>query len=412
MKHLKKSIACLILALVMAVSSVPGASLMGAGFETQAAQKAQKKKYSLNKTIKHLNRNSRFVLKVQGGAKSVKWSTTDKKVASVRKKSKNKAVVTAKSAGTCKIFAKAGGITMSCVVQVTDSTKKAGTFKKGAYYIGKTKVYTVKKALSTEGGDLDFNGAKYLYIGASRTKNTANAVKDPEVYFYHYSGCGIDCLFRRMFSDNRWKAAGLKLIDSFLEQQPTGTVLIDLGGNDLRNISAYVNLYKTLIRTYPAADFRFIGVLPRQDGTNKKRVKFNKQLKKAFPSRVIDLFSYVLALPQFDTVDGVHYAPVLSRIIYEQMMRSIGRNITVDLNTGVVINGILTPEDEYITPQPEIITPVEDDDPSGSEGGQSGGSSGNEGGQGGSGSSGNEGGQEGGSGTSEGGTDPSPADAG
>ena len=347
----KKSLVCLILALVLATGSIP-INLTGAGFQVHAAQENV---YSLNKTIRHLSRNGRFVLKVQGGAKRVKWRSTDKRIASVKKKSRTRAVVTGRKAGTCKIFAQVGETTLSCVVQVTDTTKKPGTFKNGVFRVGKTKIYTLKAALAAGGGDLDFKGAHYLYIGASRTKNTADAVRDPDVFFYSYAGCGIDCLFRRMLSDNRWKPPGLKVIDSFLKEQPTGTVLIDLGGNDLRNIKAYIGLYKTLIRIYPTADFRFIGILPRQDGTNGKRARFNNRLKSAFPLRVVDLFYFVLGLPEFDTVDGVHYAPELSRIVYEQTMRAIGRSITVDISTGAVMEGILLPEDEII----ELLT---DDD--------------------------------------------------
>ena len=336
MKHFIKNLSCLTLFLTVCLFCVLPALLPAGETQVQAAQKKSSSVYSLNRTIKHIRKKSSFVLKVRGGAKKVKWVSSNNKVAVVKKKSKTTAVVTTKSAGTCKIFAKVGKKTLSCVVQVTARTRKAGTFKDGAFDTGKQKIYTLKSALASSGGNHRFGNAHCLYLGASRTRDTAKAVNDPDVYFYSYAGCGIDCLFRKMFSDGKWKTPGIKLIDSFLKKQPYGRVFIDLGGNDLGNIKAYINLYKTLIRRYPTADFRFISVLPREDGTNKKRQKFNKQLKKAFPSRVIDLYSFVWSHPLFDTVDGVHYGPGLSRIVYEKVMQSIGRRISVDMKTGDV----------------------------------------------------------------------------
>lgn len=361
MKRYSKCIICLILALLMSFSQIPLAGQ--AEFCVEAAQKktsrkktdkkksSKKKKYHLNKTLKHLNKRATFILKVSGGAKKVKWSSGNKKVATVKAKSKRSAVVRAKSPGICRIYAKIDKVTLTCTIQVTEVPNKAGTFKNGAFYVGKQKIYSVKNTLSAPTGIKSFHGARYLYIGASRTKNTEDAVKDADVYFYSYPGCGIESMFRRMYSDSGWKEAGLRVIDGFLKQRPTGMVLIDPGANDVQNIKAYISLYKTLIHNYPAAKFRFISILPRESGSNKKRIRFNRQLKKALSAYVIDLYSFVWSHPMFDTTDGTHYGPLLSRIVYERTMKAAGRSIHVDLGTGVVSDVIIQP----------VVPPVSDE---------------------------------------------------
>ena len=333
MRRLIKCVLCLMI-LAVAASPVSASEIICTDYKDEVSQYSGT--YYLNKETKHLYNKSKCVLRVYGGAKKVRWSSSNRKIATVKKKSRNSAVVKAKKAGICTITAKADDKVLSCVVQVTNSTRKAGTFRKGAFYIGKNKIYTLKKTLSSGAVCQDFSAYHYLYIVASRTQNTADSVIDPDVFFCSYSGCGISCMFERMVFPDEKKPAGLLLIDSFLRQQPCGTVLIDLGGNDVWNIKAYIGLYRTLIQRYPSATFRFISILPRESWSNQKREVFNSKLINALPSHVIDLYSFVLEHPRFETVDGTHYGPLLSRIVYENVMKLTGRNITVDLLTGVV----------------------------------------------------------------------------
>ncbi len=384
-----KGIICLIMLLVMIITPVPASELTETASQSEEILETEQKTapeteletvpltapetaqsegyYYLNKETKHMHIKSKCVLRVLGGAKKVKWRSSNKKVATVKKKSGNTAVVKAKKEGICKITAKAGNVTLQCVIQVMGSTRKTGVFKRGAFYIGRKKIYTIKKTLSASKADVDFKGAHYLFIGASRVRSTEDAVIDPDVYFCSYPGCGIDCMFKRMVFLNEKKPAGLRLIDSFLKKQPGGTVLIDLGGNDLWNKKAYVGLYRSLIYKYPSARFYFISILPRENRSNRKREIFNALLKKAFPLNFIDLYSFVLSHPNFETLDGTHYGPLLSRIIYENIMKQAGRNIAVNLQTGIVSPDIPQSDDtviEYI----EVIENMETEGGSESEG--------------------------------------------
>ena len=97
---------------------------MGILLATTTIHAAEKVK--LNKTSLILEEGSSQTLKVTGSKKSVKWSSSNKKVAIVSKKGK----VTAKKSGNCKITAKTSSKKYICKVKVTkkpDSTTPAET---------------------------------------------------------------------------------------------------------------------------------------------------------------------------------------------------------------------------------------------------------------------------------------------
>ena len=98
-----------VLTVLLSLLVVIGAFVIGAEVPAQAATvKLSKKsvKLEVGKTKK---------IKVKGTKESVTWSTSDKKVATVRKKGK----ITAKGAGECTITAKVGSKTLTCKVTVT-----------------------------------------------------------------------------------------------------------------------------------------------------------------------------------------------------------------------------------------------------------------------------------------------------
>ena len=132
----------------------------------------------------------------------------------------------------------------------------------------------------------------------------------------------------------------LDMIRSYLQQKPTGTVIIDLGGNDLDNIEAYIGFYRTLLKKFPRATFWFMGVLPREKGdpSNSKRKAFSNRLAKELPGHVIDLYSKVYHMDGFTTKDGTHYNKRQSRKIYQMAMKKMGRNIKIDMKSGKVKN--------------------------------------------------------------------------
>lgn len=109
MRNLKKKLSVLLM-LVMLLTLVSPAASVNA-----------KAKIKISKTKTTLSVGDTITLKMTGTKKTVKWTTSNKKVATVSKKGK----VVAKKVGSTKIKAKVSGKTYTCKVTV----KKKGTVK-------------------------------------------------------------------------------------------------------------------------------------------------------------------------------------------------------------------------------------------------------------------------------------------
>lgn len=77
-------------------------------------------------------------LKVTGGAGTVTWKTSDKKIVMVSKDG----LVTAKKTGTCKITATKGKKKLTCTIQVTELPKSYATINGKRVRVGKTLGFT------------------------------------------------------------------------------------------------------------------------------------------------------------------------------------------------------------------------------------------------------------------------------
>ena len=95
-----------------------------------------KAKIKLNVTKKTIDKGKTYTLKVSGTSKKVKWSSSNKSVATVSSKGK----VTTKKAGTATISAKVDGKTLKCKITVKNPIKINVTSK--TLYKGNT--YTLK----------------------------------------------------------------------------------------------------------------------------------------------------------------------------------------------------------------------------------------------------------------------------
>ena len=73
----------------------------------------------LNYTSRTIERDSSFTLSISGTSKTVKWSTSDSKIASIKKVSNKKYKVIGKKVGKATISAKVNGKTYKCSVKVT-----------------------------------------------------------------------------------------------------------------------------------------------------------------------------------------------------------------------------------------------------------------------------------------------------
>ena len=119
MKVLKKILAIILIALTLMTSQVVFTNLNTASV-VQAASSIK-----ISKKKKTLRVGDKYTLKITGTSKKVKWSSSNKKVATVNSKGK----VKAKKKGTATITAKVGGKKYKCKITV----KKANKIKMGKY---------------------------------------------------------------------------------------------------------------------------------------------------------------------------------------------------------------------------------------------------------------------------------------
>lgn len=110
---------CLALLTVFSFQLIAPVTMNSDAFAEEKIQIEEKAKVKLNKTKATLYTGQTLELKVEGMTKKVKWSSSNKKIASVT----NKGIVTAKKVGTATIFAKVDNKTYKCKITVKSSIK-------------------------------------------------------------------------------------------------------------------------------------------------------------------------------------------------------------------------------------------------------------------------------------------------
>ena len=130
MKKMRRLLAVLVMVMSLAafMTEIPVANTAVGAVTAEAA--------SLNKKTLTLSSWRTYQLKVKGSnGKTVRWSSSNKRIATVTSKGK----VTAKAAGKCKIRAKVGGRTYSCPLTVKKNEWSSGiTDSTIEYYIDKS----------------------------------------------------------------------------------------------------------------------------------------------------------------------------------------------------------------------------------------------------------------------------------
>lgn len=152
-----------------------------------------------------------------------------------------------------------------------------------------------------------------VFVGDSRTVAMRDAVQANEP--------GDTCTFIAKEGEGlSWlKESGMTELSAVLSKKPDAKVVLNLGVNDLTNAASYVEYYTQLFADYPDADFYIMSVNPVEDTSqyvsNQAIDSFNQELKKAFPDKYLDSYSYLLQ-GSFETVDGLHYTESTSLSIH------------------------------------------------------------------------------------------------
>lgn len=215
-----------------------------------------------------------------------------------------------------------------------------GSFKDGIYYDRDGEVVTSfaeedKKPLPKIAG---LYKKPYLFIGASRTDQFKKFVKDRKTSFYGCVGAQFDWFFRCGDGGNYFPA--YHVIRAYAKYHPGGTVIVDMGGNDIKNLSTYASFYKELMEKFPEITFYFLMPFPYEIGAqdNALRMDFCQKMEEEVPGHVINVFEeiYTRVLLRFPTFDGKHYTKLPIRISYEIVINKMGRSISVNRKTGKV----------------------------------------------------------------------------
>ena len=215
-----------------------------------------------------------------------------------------------------------------------------GSFKDGIYYDRDGEVVTSfaeedKKPLPKIAG---LYRKPYLFIGASRTDQFKKFVKDQKTSFYGCVGAQFDWFFRCGDGGNYFPA--YHVIRAYAKNHPGGTVIVDMGGNDIKNVKTYVSFYKELMKKFPAVKFYFLMPFPYEIGAqdNADRLKFCQKVEDEVPGHVINVFEeiYTKVLLRYPTFDGKHYLKLPIRLSYEIVINKMGRSISVNRKTGKV----------------------------------------------------------------------------
>jgi hypothetical protein len=168
----------------------------------------------------------------------------------------------------------------------------------------------------------------YIFVGDSRTVGMQSVVGGDHTYIAK-TGEGYSWL----------TSTAITSLKKALKKTPNAKVILNLGVNDLGNISNYLAYYQNLISQYPSAQFYFLSVNPIEA----KRAKvygystsvvnntliqsFNANLKAAFPDQYLDCYSYLVEQGLIKnvkagkgTVDGIHYTSTVYLAIYNYVL--------------------------------------------------------------------------------------------
>lgn len=141
-----------------------------------------------------------------------------------------------------------------------------------------------------------------LFVGDSRTAGMRGAVQNRG---------GDSCSYIAKDGEGYYwlRDTAMGELTSFLDGSPDAVVVLNLGVNDLAEISAYISMYQDLFSRYPQASFSVMSVNPVDEGcsvSNAEIEAFNQQMASAFPDNYLDCYQYLMT-NGYETVDTLHY---------------------------------------------------------------------------------------------------------
>lgn len=144
-----------------------------------------------------------------------------------------------------------------------------------------------------------------LFVGDSRTVGMYLATKRDEFSYVTKVGEGFSWLTE---GTPRYNTS--ELILNYIEANPNGKIVFNLGVNDLYKSSDYAEWVRCLVDAYPNLDIYYLSINPSTRSSLDSQIdSFNSYIQDNIPEEVtwIDCNSY-LKTAGYETWDGVHYS--------------------------------------------------------------------------------------------------------
>ena len=182
-----------------------------------------------------------------------------------------------------------------------------------------------KSSILTSAALAGDNRSVHIFIGDSRTVGLCSAIgagyHDGELVEWD-AGDGKEYYLARVSSGYSWySTTALPQLKKLLKKNPTASVVLNHGVNDLDNADRYISSYRSLMPAYPKAKFIVMSVNPVNTKLYKGYAqpevieKFNDKLLAAFPQNFVDTYHY-LQENKFKSPDGLHYDSLTYEKIY------------------------------------------------------------------------------------------------
>lgn len=217
MKTTLRRIMAIIMAVAIVMTAINPVTAQAAG---KKAKKVKLNKTKVDLTIGGSTYKPSYptvTLKVQNTKKTVKWSTSNKKIATVKKTGKYTAKVTAKNPGVAKITAKVGGKKYTCTVTVDMDMivgeRPLGIYlcQCGYYYIPVYETGLGRPAEQTRGFECTiaaWNAHMAEHQKNGESTSYMDTTKGPKPLGFHSCQCGWKMLiYTYGRSDEEWETA-------------------------------------------------------------------------------------------------------------------------------------------------------------------------------------------------------------
>ena len=173
-----------------------------------------------------------------------------------------------------------------------------------------------KSGLLTSAALAGDNRSVHIFIGDSRTVGLCYAIGagyyDGELVQFTTAGSREYYLAKVSSGYSWYSSTALPQLKRLLKKNPTASVVLNHGVNDLDNAERYISSYRSLMAAYPKAKCIIMSVNPVNTKLYKGYAQpeviegFNSMLLAAFPQNYVDTYNY-LQENKFKSPDGLHY---------------------------------------------------------------------------------------------------------